>query len=111
MSTTRTVAPLVDGERGESGATQENRNPAALDEVVATVHLADAGTFVKPCSRAKAAQSAWAAVPAPIRGRAIQQVGRIVEANKDALSRLITREIGKPYAEALGEVQEVIDTC
>src|ERR687891_65179 len=24
---------------------------------------------------------------------------------------LVPREIGKPYAEALGEVQEVIDTC
>ena len=41
----------------------------------------------------------------------IAQVGRLVEANKEALARLITREIGKPYAEALGEVQEIIDTC
>ena len=41
----------------------------------------------------------------------IAQVGRLVEANKEALARLVTREIGKPYAEALGEVQEIIDTC
>ena len=27
------------------------------------------------------------------------------------MARLVTREIGKPYAESLGEVQEVIDTC
>ena len=41
----------------------------------------------------------------------IAQVGRLFEANKEALSRLVTREIGKPYPEALGEVQEIIDTC
>ena len=41
----------------------------------------------------------------------IAQVGRLVEANKEALARLVTREIGKPYAESLGEVQEIIDTC
>jgi aldehyde dehydrogenase (NAD+) len=50
-------------------------------------------------------------VPAPLRGRVIQQVGRLIEANKEALSRIVTREIGKPMAEARGEVQEIIDTC
>ena len=50
-------------------------------------------------------------MPAPTRGRVIAQVGRLVEANKEALARLVTREIGKPYAESLGEVQEIIDTC
>ena len=35
----------------------------------------------------------------------------IVEANKEALAALVTREIGKPLAESRGEVQEVIDTC
>jgi aldehyde dehydrogenase (NAD+) len=34
-----------------------------------------------------------------------------VEENREALARLVTREIGKPYAESLGEVQEIVDTC
>ncbi|HZC41634.1 MAG TPA: aldehyde dehydrogenase family protein, partial [Streptosporangiaceae bacterium] len=41
----------------------------------------------------------------------VAAIGRIVEANKAALARLVTRELGKPYPEALGEVQEIIDTC
>ena len=86
-------------------------NPARLDDVVADVRLADAGTFVAACRAARSAQPAWAATPAPIRGRAIQQIGRLVEDNKEALARLVTREIGKPYAESLGEVQEIVDTC
>src|SRR4051795_7045211 len=64
-----------------------------------------------PCRTAHEAQQEWAATPPPVRGRAIQQIGRLAERNKEALARLVTREIGKPYAEALGEVQEVIDTC
>ena len=46
-----------------------------------------------------------------MRGRAIAHIGRLVEANQEKLARLVTREIGKPYPEALGEVQEIIDTC
>ena len=46
-----------------------------------------------------------------MRGRAIAAIGRLVEDNKEALARLVTREIGKPYPEALGEVQEIVDTC
>jgi aldehyde dehydrogenase (NAD+) len=46
-----------------------------------------------------------------VRGRVIAAIGRIVEANADALARLVTREVGKPLAEARGEVQEIVDTC
>ncbi|HEX5927538.1 MAG TPA: aldehyde dehydrogenase family protein, partial [Baekduia sp.] len=83
-------------------------NPADVSDVVWSGPLADADTFV---AAARAAQPRWAAVPAPVRGRAIQQLGRLVEDNFEALSRLITREIGKPIKESRGEVQEVVDTC
>jgi acyl-CoA reductase-like NAD-dependent aldehyde dehydrogenase len=79
--------------------------------VVAEVEAVDAAGFVEACRKAREAQREWAATPAPVRGRAIQLGGRLVEANKEALARLVTREIGKPYAESLGEVQEVVDTC
>jgi acyl-CoA reductase-like NAD-dependent aldehyde dehydrogenase len=86
-------------------------NPADLEDVVFETQAADAAAFVEATRAARAAQGSWAATPAPRRGRAIQQIGRIVEANKEALARLVTREIGKPYAESLGEVQEIVDTC
>jgi len=86
-------------------------NPARLDEVVATVTLADPDGVVSAARRAKDAQAAWADVPAPVRGQVIANIGRLVEANAEALARLVTREVGKPLAEARGEVQEIIDTC
>jgi aldehyde dehydrogenase (NAD+) len=46
-----------------------------------------------------------------VRGRAIAHIGRTVEANAERLARLVTREIGKPYCAARGEVREIVDTC
>jgi acyl-CoA reductase-like NAD-dependent aldehyde dehydrogenase len=113
--TTAAAAPelesLVAGRRLGGGERMQSRNPADLDDVVAEVELAGAEGFVTACRAAHEAQAAWAATPAPVRGRAIQLVGRLVEANREALARLVTREIGKPYAESLGEVQEIVDTC
>src|SRR3954454_7808236 len=106
-----TVASIVGGaaRTDAPGGRLTSTNPAQLDDVVAEVLLGDSQTFVDACRAAREAQPAWAATPAPQRGRVIQQIGRIVEANKESLSRLLTREIGKPYAESLGEVQEIID--
>jgi aldehyde dehydrogenase (NAD+) len=46
-----------------------------------------------------------------VRGQTIGNIGRLVRDNKTALAELVTREVGKPMAESLGEVQEIIDTC
>jgi alpha-ketoglutaric semialdehyde dehydrogenase len=110
---TRTVSSIVGGEARANGPGGRVTipNPAQLGEAVADVLLGDASTFLDACRAARAAQPGWAAFPAPVRGRAIQQLGRLVEANKESLSQLLTREIGKPIAESRGEVQEVIDTC
>jgi aldehyde dehydrogenase (NAD+) len=88
-----------------------SRNPADLTDVVTEVALGDAEVFVAAARAARQAQAAWAAVPAPVRGRVVASIGRLVEANAEALSRLVTREVGKPLAEARGEVQEIVDTC
>ena len=96
---------------GAPGGRIYSTNPACTSEVVAEVCLSDASTFVAAAQAAREAQRAWADVPAPVRGRAIAHIGRVIEANSELLARLVTREIGKPYAEALGEVREIVDTC
>ena len=113
MIESRIVTSLLDGTPVDDapGGTVTVANPAHLDETVAEARLGDAGTFLDACRRAKAAQPAWAAVPPPVRGKAIQHLGRLVEDNAEALARLLTREIGKPIGESRGEVQEVVDTC
>src|SRR6476646_5045016 len=106
------VRSLVTGQPGDApGGVRTIANPARLDEIVSEAHLGDAETFLQACRVAKASQLAWSSVPAPVRGRAIQQLGRLVEDNAETLARLITQEVGKPIKESRGEVQEVIDTC
>ena len=97
----------VDGAAG----TLPTTNPARLDDVVGEISLASADQVVDAFRAARAAQPAWAATPAPVRGRVIAQIGRLVEANAEELARLVVREVGKPLAEARGEVQEIVDTC
>ena len=109
----RPVSSIIGGEPATEapGGRVASTNPARKDDVVAEVLLGDADTFVQAGQAARAAQPGWAATPAPVRGRVIAMIGRLVEANADELARLVTREIGKPRAEALGEVQEIVDTC
>ncbi|GAA3386923.1 aldehyde dehydrogenase family protein [Streptomyces roseoviridis] len=111
---TSSVASIVAGRPlppEHTAGARVSYNPARLDEAVAEVELVGADGFAAACAAAKAGQQAWADTPAPVRGRTIAAAGRLVEANAERLAALVTREIGKPYAEALGEVREIVDTC
>lgn len=102
---------LIDGDAVTGPTTLTSRNPANTDDVLGEASLADAATLATAAATARSAQREWARVPAPIRGVAIERLGRLFESNKQALAELITREIGKPLPESIGEVQEAIDTC
>ncbi|WP_327639776.1 aldehyde dehydrogenase family protein [Kribbella sp. NBC_00482] len=106
------ILSVVAGERVQKpGRTTRSTNPAQLSDVVGTIGSAGPEVFVQAAEAARSAQAAWAATPAPQRGQVISNVGRLMTLNKDRLAALVTREIGKPLGEALGEVQEIIDTC
>jgi aldehyde dehydrogenase (NAD+) len=53
----------------------------------------------------------WRNVPAPQRGELVRLLGDELRANKAALGRLVSIEVGKVVSEGLGEVQEMIDIC
>ncbi len=92
-------------------STYVSTNPANTDDVVTEVQLASPAAVVDACRAARRAQSAWAALPAPVRGQVIANVAHLARANKAQLAAHVTREVGKTTTEALGEVQEVIDTA
>ena len=105
------ITSVIGGEAVAGGTVRPSLNPADLKDVVANVSFGDAATYVRACAAAREAQRRWAAVPAPVRGQVIANVAELVRHNKRALAEVVTREIGKPIGEALGEVQEVIDTA
>lgn len=86
-------------------------NPARLSNPPTVATLTDAVGVAQACAAASAHASSWASVPAPLRGKTMGNLARIVESNIDTLAEIICDEIGKPLHEARGEVQEIIDTC
>ena len=90
------------------GDVLESRSPAT-GEVIARIRQATAADYQACVEAAQDAFARWRQVPAPQRGEIVRRVGEALRAEKDALGRLITLEMGKILQEGLGEVQEVID--
>jgi aldehyde dehydrogenase (NAD+) len=92
-----------------SGRTMEDRNPADADDLLGEVARGDADDVAAAVEAAARAYDGWRATPMPARGDLIRRVGALLERDKDELSVLMTREMGKTLKEARGDVQEGID--
>lgn len=86
----------------------EIRNPAAPAEIVATYEEVPVSALDGIVDRARAAQAAWVRTPQPERGRIVGAFLDALEAETDAIADSITLEMGKPIAEARGEVAKAI---
>ena len=93
---------------GESGRTQPVTNPAT-GEVTGQVALASAADVDGAVSAAAAAFPAWADTPPIRRARVLFKFLELLNANKDALAEAITKEHGKVFTDAQGEVARGID--
>lgn len=62
-------------------------------------------------ARATTAFAALKAVPMPVRGQIVKEIGDAIGLKKTALGRLLTLEVGKIRSEAEGEIQEIVDVC
>jgi malonate-semialdehyde dehydrogenase (acetylating)/methylmalonate-semialdehyde dehydrogenase len=93
---------------GEPGRTSEVFNPAT-GEVTGLVRLGDAATVDAAVQAAKAAFPAWADTPALRRARVMFRFKELLEKHHDELARLITREHGKVFEDARGEVVRGIE--
>lgn len=58
---------------------------------------------------ARRAYRSWRLVPAPARAELIYSFGTLLQQRKEELAYLMSQEMGKPLAEARGDVQEGID--
>jgi aldehyde dehydrogenase (NAD+) len=89
--------------------TLESRNPADSGEVVAVAPASTARDVDEAVAAAKAALPGWRAVPAPKRGEILFRAAERLANDKERLSQIVTREMGKVIAEARGDVQEAVD--
>ncbi|MCC7451027.1 MAG: aldehyde dehydrogenase family protein [Anaerolineae bacterium] len=91
-----------------SGETFDSINPAT-EELVAPVAKSGTEDVAAAVDAAKQAYEGWRLTPAPKRGEILYRVGQLLMERKEALSHLMTQEMGKVIAEARGDVQEAID--
>jgi aldehyde dehydrogenase (NAD+) len=108
---TRRYAHLIGGKEVDSPTTFESRNSSDLSDLVGIFPAASEAQVREACQIAKQAFEAWKNTPAPVRGEIIGNIGAAIAREKEALSRLVCREMGKTLKEARGDVQEAIDTC
>lgn len=97
---------LIDGAwtDADSGRTFAVHDPAT-DEAIARVPDMGADETGRAIDAAHRAWPAWRARPAHERGDLIAALGRAMLRDEDRLAALMTREQGKPLAEARGEIR------
>jgi aldehyde dehydrogenase (NAD+) len=115
MATATTTAQVcrnfINGQwvASRSGRVFERRNPADQDEIVAVVPLSTREEAREAVAAAKAAFPAWRDTPAPVRGKIVARAAAILEARKEEVARLLTREEGKTLKDSLGEVTRSVN--
>ena len=114
-----TTLGLADDNDGSSTGQQGAHNPdrhlesySPVDgKLIGRVSVTTPEQYEQIVATASRAFQHWRMVPAPQRGEIVRQYGDALRANKDALGRLVSYEMGKSLQEGWGEVQEMIDIC
>ena len=107
---TKTFKNFIGGEwvDAASGETFDSTSPAT-GELIGTFPRSGVEDVDRAVAAAKEAFADWRLVPAPKRGELLFGLARLLEREKESLTELMTREMGKVRAEAGGDVQEAID--
>jgi acyl-CoA reductase-like NAD-dependent aldehyde dehydrogenase len=83
-------------------------SPTRPDDVVVTVPAAGAAEVAAAAARARGAQPGWAAAAPAVRAGALDAAAGALAAAAGELTDLVVREVGKPRAEAAGEVARAV---
>ncbi|MGU9990067.1 methylmalonate-semialdehyde dehydrogenase (CoA acylating) [Bordetella avium] len=101
---------FINGQRyeGRSGRFTEGYNPST-GEVINSVALASAEDVDTAVAAAHAAFPSWSETPALKRARILFNFKALLDQHQDELAALITREHGKVFSDAKGEVTRGIE--
>ena len=111
MSGIDTYRNFVDGQwrASEAAKTVPNVDPGDTRQVLGHVPLSTPGEVRAAVAAARAAFPAWKDTPAPVRGSILFKALALLDAEKDKVAEILTREEGKTLGESRGEVQKAIN--
>ena len=112
QTTAMTYKNLIGGTQTECSSKDffEKYNPADKTELLGRFPKSNQKDLDHAVEEAKKAFEVWRNTPAPKRAEVLYKAAEITLAEKEELSKILTKETGKPIVEARGEIQEVIDT-
>ncbi|GMQ80942.1 MAG: aldehyde dehydrogenase family protein [Rhodothermia bacterium] len=93
------------------GKTFEDINPAVNSDTIGAFPNSGVEDVDDAVRAARKAFKTWSKMPAPERGNILKNIGDILTERKSEMAFEMTREMGKPFFETKGDVQEAIDTA
>ncbi len=110
MSLNGQLPNYINGQWVKSRATEllEVKNPATA-QVMAHVPLSPGDEVSEAAEAAQRAFREWRRVPAVERVQSLYRFKRLLEEHREEISRIITNECGKTYAESQAEMQRAIE--
>ena len=102
---------VVGGEKVWTDNTTASLNPSAPDEIVGDVASAGIPEAERAVKAARDAFAKWSRTPFEERARLLERAAAIMERRRYELSALEVLEVGKPWAEADGDIREAMDFC
>src|SRR5439155_24478957 len=96
-----TYRNFIGGKWAESSSskTVKNINPANTEEIIGTNRQASREEARAAVEAASDAFHKWRRTPAPARGKIVAKAARLMEAAKEELATILTREEGKTIGE------------
>ena len=102
---------VIGGEKIWTDKLTPSVNPAAPKEIVGYVPEAGIPEAERAVKTACAAFGKWSRTPFEERGRLLDRAAAIIDRRRYELSAVEVFEVGKPWAEADGDIREAMDFC
>lgn len=106
------VVPIhIDGKNIETNNLFTRENPSVPDQVVCQFHIADKKIADQAVNSAKLKFDEWRRTPASQRAEYLDKLADLMTERRNELAAIEVFEVGKPWAEADGDITEAIDFC
>lgn len=105
------VPAIVDGKELKTKTSFARVNPSNPKQVVAQVGLSTTEDCEKAIQSAKKAFASWSKKTPESRAQILEKVADLIVENRHELAAIEVHEVGKPWAEADGDICEAIDFC
>lgn len=105
------AAPLVAGKKIVEGVGHQKFNPANTTDIVGRIYDVKLENIDKVFATAKIGHQIWSCTSTEQRAKTLENIADLLEAHRDELISLCTREGGRTLKDAHDEVREAVDFC